>query len=56
MDEEDIHRNISNLSAGIQIFPNWLYEHLFDENDDLKSFKKKLIKKILILVILVMMN
>ena len=45
MDEEDIHLNISNLSAGIQIFPNWLYEHLFDEKDDLKSFKKKLSKK-----------
>ena len=45
MDEEDIHNNISNLSAGIQIFPNWLYEHLFNENDDLKSFKKKTNKK-----------
>ena len=45
MDEEDIHNNISNLSAGIQIFPNWLYEHLFDEKDDLKSLKKKLSKK-----------
>ena len=28
MDEDDIHKNISKLSAGIQIFPNWLYEHL----------------------------
>ena len=45
MDEEDIHKNISNLSAAIQIFPNWLFEHLFDENDDLKSFKKKANKK-----------
>ena len=45
MDEEDIHNNISNLSAGIQIFPNWLFEHLFDEKDDLKSLKKKLSKK-----------
>ena len=45
MDEEEIHLNISNLSAGIQIFPNWLFEHLFDEKDDLKSFKKKVSKK-----------
>ena len=45
MNEEDIHLNISNLSAGIQIFPNWLFEHLFDEKDDLKSFKKKVSKK-----------
>ena len=45
MDEEEIHLNISNLSAGIQIFPNWLFEHLFDEKDDLKSFKKKASKK-----------
>ena len=45
MDEQDIHLNISNLSAGIQIFPNWLFEHLFDEKDDLKSFKKKVSKK-----------
>ncbi len=45
MNEEDIHLNISNLSAGIQIFPNWLFEHLFDEKDDLKSFKKKASKK-----------
>ena len=36
MNEEDIHLNISNLSAGIQIFPNWLFEHLF---------KKKVSKK-----------
>ena len=41
MDPEDIHLNISNLSAGIQIFPNWLFEHLYDDKDDLKSFKKK---------------
>ena len=45
MDEEDIHNNISKLSAGIQIFPNWLFEHLFDEEDTLKSFKKKTTKK-----------
>ncbi|MBK66321.1 MAG: RNA polymerase sigma factor RpoD [Chloroflexi bacterium] len=45
MDEEDIHKNISNLSAGIQIFPNWLFEHLFNDQDDLKSFKKKVTKK-----------
>ena len=45
MNEEEIHENISALSAGIQIFPNWLFEHLFDENDDLKSFKKKVTKK-----------
>ena len=45
MDEEDIHKNISKLSAGIQILPNWLYEHLFDEEDNLKSFKKKITKK-----------
>ena len=41
----NIHLNISNLSAGIQIFPNWLFEHLFDDKDDLKSFKKKVSKK-----------
>ena len=45
MDEEEIHSNISKLSAGIQIFPNWLYEHLFDDEENLKSFKKKITKK-----------
>ena len=45
MDESEIHENISKLSAGIQIFPNWLYEHLFDNEENLKSFKKKITKK-----------
>ena len=38
--EDEIHSNISDLSAATQIFPDWLFEHLFDDDVDLISFKK----------------
>ena len=28
--EDEIHSNISDLSAATQIFPDWLFEHMFD--------------------------
>ena len=43
--EDEIHSNISDLSAATQIFPDWLFEHMFDEDDDIKSLKKKTKKK-----------
>ena len=45
MSEDEIHTNISDLSAATQIFPDWLYEHMFDEDEDIKSLKKKTKKK-----------
>ena len=37
MSEEEIHTNISDLSAGIQIFPDWLFEHMFDDEDGIST-------------------
>ena len=45
LSEDEIHNNISDLSAATQIFPDWLFEHMFDEDDDIKSLKKKTKKK-----------
>ena len=45
MSEEEIHTNISDLSAGIQIFPDWLFEHMFDDEDEIKILKKKTKRK-----------
>ena len=45
MSEEEIHSNISDLSAATQIFPDWLFEHMFEDDDDIKILKKKTKKK-----------
>ena len=45
MDEDDIHTMIKDLSAASEIFPEWLFEHMFEEDDDLKVIKKKTNKK-----------
>ena len=45
LDEDSIHEKIKDLSAASEIFPEWLFEHMFDDDDDLKILKKKTNKK-----------